>query len=242
MKEKRSVVVSLGGHKGGIGKSLLSTLLALYIKDKTNSSVIAIDADDKQNTIASRRKFELKQNKDLDQDNLFDLNVYSSLEAGQSIIDNEMGLYDYIIIDFPGNMSAEGVAKTYNLVDIIFIPINPVSFVEVDSILKFCRVLLKDVDPKREKNGFDKAERFFVYNQVDSRVKEFRSSEETNRLKEETPFPVLDGMMPRWKYLQENYQTLAYPDLEDEKRQRVIDRVMSEMYNKCEEVFNKLNK
>ena len=120
--------------------------------------------------------------------------------------------------------------------------INPVSFVEVDSILKFCRVLLKDVDPKREKNGFDKAERFFVYNQVDSRVKEFRSSEETNRLKEETPFPVLDGMMPRWKYLQENYQTLAYPDLEDEKRQRVIDRVMSEMYNKCEEVFNKLNK
>lgn len=241
MKEKRSVVISLGGHKGGIGKSLLSNLLALYIQNKTDRSVIVIDADDKQNTIASRRRYDLKLNPELDQDSMYDLNVYTSLEAGKSIIDNEMGLYDYILVDFPGNMSAEGVQQTYNLVDLIFIPINPVSFVDVDSILKFCKVLLRDVDPKREKNGFEIAERYFVYNMVDSRVKEFRSTDETNRLKEETPFPVLDAMLPRWKYLQEQFQTVDYPDIEDEKRQKVIDNLLKEMFIKCEAVSKTLN-
>lgn len=241
MKDKRSVIVSLGGHKGGIGKSFLSNLLALYIKEKTDYSVVVVDADDKQNSIDSRRKFDLRINEGLKEEDLYDIVVYPSLTAGKNIIANEMGLYDIIIVDFPGNLNAEGVKTVYNLVDLIFIPIDPISFVEVQSIIKFCSMMIKEVDPLREQNNFDPAERYFIFNKVNRAVKEFRNNENTKALKEDVPFPVLDNMVPEWKVFKEEFQTVSYFNEEVEKRQRVIDGIAGEMFEKVENLFKKLN-
>ena len=241
MSEKRSVIVSLGGHKGGIGKSLFSNLLALYIKNKTDYSVVVVDADDKQNSIYSRRQYDLSLNEGISEDSLYDVVVYPSAKAGEMIIENEMGIYDIIIVDFPGNLSAEGVKTVYNLVDLIFIPVDPIAFVEVQSIVSFCKLLIQEIDPLREANNFIAAERFFIFNKVNKATKEFRTSESIQTLKDETPFPVLDNVLPDWKFWKNEFQTAEYWQLEDEKRQRVIDSMGAEMFSKVEEVFKKLN-
>jgi len=242
MKEKRSVIVSLGGHKGGIGKTSFSNLLALYLKEKTDYSFVVVDADDKQNSIFSRRKYELKKDPELDEKELYEMRVYPSATAGKMIIKNEMGLYDFIIVDFPGNLNDDGIKKAYNLVDVLFIPINPISFLEAQSIMKFCNTVVKVIDPLRTKNGFEEADRYFIFNKVNRSVKEFRTNENVEQLRSETPFPVLDGYLPSWKYFETDFQTLDYFDLGDEKKQTLVESVIEEMVQKIVAVSKKLNK
>jgi len=241
MKEKRSIVVSLGGHKGGIGKTSFSNLLALYLKYKTDYSFVVIDADDKQNSIYSRRKFELKKDENLKEDELYELRVYPSSSVGSKIVKNEMGLYDFIIVDFPGNLNDDGIKKAYNLVDILFIPINPISFLEVQSIMKFCNTLVKEVDPLREKNGFNLADKYFIFNRISRSIKEFKTSENVQQLRSETPFPVLNGYLPRWKYFESDFQTLDYFELPDEKKQNHVESLVGEMVEKMVEVYQREN-
>ena len=239
--EKRSIIVCVGGQKGGTGKTLNATNLGSYIEEKTDYSVIVVDADDKQRSIVTRRQMEIDSGLVNGETKTYTVCAYDSAEAGEQIFDNEFGLYDFIIVDFPGTLSQEGVIGAYAIADIIFIPVDIISPSEIDSTIKFCMLLTEEIDPFRKEKGFPESVKYFLFNKVQKSLKEFRDSKEIKRLKDSTPFPTLNNMLPYWKMFKSDWQTYEYPKLEDGKRQKIIDNVYGEMFEKLEVLHKELN-
>lgn len=238
--EKRSIIVSFGGQKGGTGKTFNATALASYVHEKTDYSIVLVDADDKQRSVHTRREKEVAGGLIPKGHEPFPIQVYSSAEAGEKILKNQMGLYDFIFVDFPGTLSQEGVTGAYAFVDLIIIPVDVVSVSEVDSTIQFSELLVTKIDPFRVDNGFPESEKFFLFNKTDSRLNEFKDIGETKRLKSETPFPTLNNMLPYWVDFKRDWQTYSYPTLDD-KKQAALDALTGEMFEKIVAMHKKLN-
>lgn len=225
--DKNSVFVAMGNQKGGAGKSLLSTLFCQYLHEFTELEVLCIDADDLQQGVVNRRRMEEKAGL-IEKGMTYPVASYSTEEL-RGILLEINGQYDIILCDLPGTLSQKGVISVYGAMDVVFIPLDPVSLSDTDSTYIFTQLMLKEIDPWRKKAGIPVAEKRFIFNKIDARTKLFKNDEELTGLMSSMPFETLDTYLPTWNAFKD-WKTYSMMYFEDEKRQNRIVKLMKEMY------------
>ncbi len=153
-ENSRGKVISFLNLKGGVGKSTLTELTASYIFDK-GGSVIVVDCDEDQYTI----------NKSVEQDeengiDTFDVTAMYSRDVVEAL-PILMDQYDYIFVDFPGNMDQTGVQSIYPFIDICVTPFYP-NKKDVDSTLSFNETF-KKFQTIRTDNGQNPTNHYFSF-------------------------------------------------------------------------------
>jgi len=115
-------IIVLGNLKGGVGKSTVSMLLALYLHEK-GYRVRVVDGD-VQHTIAKTRDDELKIHPEY-----ADLESYQIVTVEPTNIDatvnviNDAGDFDGVVIyDTPGNLDADSLIFTYRAANTVIVP------------------------------------------------------------------------------------------------------------------------
>jgi chromosome partitioning protein len=175
-QQKEAKIIALGNQKGGVGKSLITSLIANYMHQKTKHKVCVIDADDMQRTLSEQRKLDIIEG--IDETNLYNIidvdsiNITTSLE----LLSNE---FDFIFLDLPGNMKQKGVIESYAHVDHIFIP-HSLSEADINSTDKFLTFIIEKIAPIRAKNGLD-TKINLVLNRVNPATIEFKKLDHKNK-------------------------------------------------------------
>lgn len=189
------IIVSIGNQKGGVGKSVITSLAANYFHKyygKKKLNIAVVDADDLQASLSTLREVEIKDMSEKEKSKLYQLVKISSFDV-PSQIEILQEEFDIIFIDLPGNLKQPGVITVYFLVDILFVPSQASSF-DIDSTWKFLE-LYKDVIKTREENNL-KTDIFGIFSRVDPQNKDFKL---LYSQKDQLPIPFLDGYVPESK-------------------------------------------
>lgn len=134
----RTKIIALAHQKGGVGKSVIATLLATGLA-KTKK-VALLDAD-QQASIYTRRNSQVKNGEELDE-HTPDLFHFTNIQKVAAFINHNDTKYDYIIIDTPGYITDEMKTILANC-DFILIPITA-GDTDWESLLLFV-TLLKNI-------------------------------------------------------------------------------------------------
>lgn len=131
----RTKIIALAHQKGGVGKSVIATLIATELAK--NKKVALLDAD-QQASIYTRRNTQLKNDEEIHEYTpaLFH---YTDLRKVRSFINSNDKKYDYIIIDTPGYITDDMKEILYNC-DFILIPITA-GDTDWESLLHFVDVV-----------------------------------------------------------------------------------------------------
>ena len=143
-EKKQIMIIAFVTQKGGAGKTTSTMLVSTCINHYSDFKIAVIDVDI-QSSFTKKRESELKKIKDLEEEGklLPQTNYYKYLK---NLEDNDRKLYDVInldikdqnltekileyekqydaiLIDLPGTLDIDGVAKILSIIDIVFLPI-----------------------------------------------------------------------------------------------------------------------
>ncbi|MFK7809968.1 MAG: ParA family protein [Saprospiraceae bacterium] len=125
----RAKIISYLNLKGGVGKSTLTALTASFLHEK-KKNVCVVDCDEDQKTIDLWKKEDIKNG-------IATYDVYPVLSRDvPDTISEILDEYDFIFVDFPGNMSQKGVKSIWPFLDVVIVPFYP-NAEEVDPTVKF---------------------------------------------------------------------------------------------------------
>ncbi|MBB3125242.1 cellulose biosynthesis protein BcsQ [Mesoflavibacter sabulilitoris] len=187
---KETKVISFVGEKGGIGKTTINIMAASALHYYFKKSVLLIDSDNPQFSSFKKRKSDLKIFGDFLEDdhkpykvikakaNPNESDRYNGILTVQEIVEENDGKYDYIIIDFPGNINEDMTSGLIH-VDYAFIPFSH-DQLEIESSTSYYKKLMKFFILNEDTN-LKKA--FLFYNRY-QRVKKNKYSKLTELLKQ----------------------------------------------------------
>lgn len=147
------IKVAFSSPKGGVGKSVVTTIAASCLHYQTDKRVIVLDADFPQFSIYRMRERDIKQVNSEDFYKRLAFNQFTNgTKKAYPILrgkpDNVLeqlktispGDVDIVLLDLPGTVGNEGVIDTISQLDYIFIPIIA-DFVVMDVTLKFATII-----------------------------------------------------------------------------------------------------
>ncbi|MGL4806303.1 MAG: ParA family protein, partial [Bacteroidales bacterium] len=111
--------IALAHQKGGVGKSVIATLMATELAKTKKVALLDVD---QQASIYTRRKTQLANGENVTEYSP-ELHFFPELDKVSSFINTNDGRYDYIILDTPGYITEDMKQILYNC-DFIFIPIT----------------------------------------------------------------------------------------------------------------------
>ena len=122
--EHKTTIISMATQKGGSGKTMLTHILGLaFTGKKEQKKVLLIDADVQGSLMVYDSYAKNAHNGDGHQ-SPFTL-ISSKLDTLFDLVKENYEKYDYIFIDIPGSLHAEGVRAALYLCDFVFIPVLP---------------------------------------------------------------------------------------------------------------------
>lgn len=221
------VVIAIGNQKGGVGKSVITSLEANYLnKYHKNLKTVVVDADDLQSSLYTIRERDIQDLDEKEKKNLYRLVKISSNDV-QSHIETLQEEYDIIFLDLPGNLKQPGVITAYYLVDILFIP-TQASALDIDSTIKFINLYKEVVDVRKKLNRNTGI--FGIFSRVNSQNKDFKTLY-ANR--NSYPIEFLDSYVPesevtfqRYVNTVNTYQNARYEEYDD-----VCEEILGKILN-----------
>ncbi len=198
------IVVSIANQKGGVGKSVITSIVANYIHNNYKSKIkeIVADSDDFQSSLYGIRQRELETVGEKDKEKLYRLIQISSSDIPEQIelLQEE---YDIVFIDLPGNLKQPGVITAFHFVDVVISPTQS-SPLDIDSTLKFYNLYNEIID-YRKKLGLS-TDFHAVFSRVDPQNKDFKTLYEN---KEDLQIRFLSAYVPESKVaFQRNVSTI----------------------------------
>jgi cellulose biosynthesis protein BcsQ len=181
---KKTLLVAFSTQKGGIGKSVLTVLMAGYFHYVKGYNVGVIDCDYPQYSVYKMRerdkeivnKIPYYKEKSFSQFKTLGKRNYpvdrtpapDAIEAAKKMIDEYIGdAPDVIFFDLPGTLNSEGILQTLASLDYIFSPISADRMV-LQSTLEFAGILNDSIisTGKSRLQGL-----YLLWNMVDVREK-----------------------------------------------------------------------
>ncbi len=198
------IVVSVANQKGGVGKSVITSIIANYIHNNYKSKIkeIVADSDDFQSSLYGIRQRELETAGEKEKEKLYRLVQISSSDIPEQIgvLQEE---YDIVFIDLPGNLKQPGVITAFHFVDVVIAPTQS-SPLDIDSTLKFHNLYNEIID-YRKKLGVS-TDFHALFSRVDPQNKDFKTLYEN---KEDLQIKFLDNYVPESKVaFQRNVSTV----------------------------------
>ena len=147
---EQGIVVSIGNQKGGVGKSVITSLVANYIHQEWGEKlkIIVVDCDDLQGSLIKLRERDLLAQNGEDDKNYRLLQISSmDLPSNIEFLTEE---YDIIFLDLPGNLKQPGVLKCYTWVDVLIVP-TQTSSLDLQSTIDFANMYKNEIISEREK-------------------------------------------------------------------------------------------
>jgi chromosome partitioning protein len=225
---EQGIVVSIGNQKGGVGKSVITSLVANYIHQEWGEKlkIIVVDCDDLQGSLIKLRERDLLVQNGEDDKNYRLLQISSmDLPSNIEFLTEE---YDIIFLDLPGNLKQPGVLKCYTWVDVLIVP-TQTSSLDLQSTIDFANMYKNEIISEREKLNI-KTAIYGLFSRVDVQnidYKEYNSE----KSREILPIEFLQNCVPESKVaFQRNVST--------------IETYSNNKYNNyedlCEEVLSKI--
>ena len=225
---EQGIVVSIGNQKGGVVKSVITSLVANYIHQEWGEKlkIIVVDCDDLQGSLIKLRERDLLAQNGEDDKNYRLLQISSmDLPSNIEFLTEE---YDIIFLDLPGNLKQPGVLKCYTWVDVLIVP-TQTSSLDLQSTIDFANMYKNEIISEREKLNI-KTAIYGLFSRVDVQnidYKEYNSE----KSREILPIEFLQNCVPESKVaFQRNVST--------------IETYSNNKYNNyedlCEEVLNKI--
>jgi len=248
------LLVSIANQKGGVGKSTLTNVLANYLYNNSDLSVIVVDGDYMQESLTGLRNDELKKFlkgcKALAESN--DIHYTEDLKAAyekefidkcykivtrdpetitQSLVDYR-DQYDCVLVDLPGNLGAEGVVGVYVTFDLIIVPTD-LTFKDLDSTRRFLNMYDTRVRPIRMINKLP-CNLYGVFNKVKANTIEFKARDE-KVLEHNLKIPFMHSYITETTRLKRDDSSFEMISLDGLKNDKMID-------NFCKEVIDLMKK
>lgn len=198
------IVVSFANQKGGVGKSVITSIVANYIHNNYANKIkeVVADADDLQASLYTIRQNELENIEESREGKLYRLIQISSNDIPDQI-DLLQEEFDIIFFDLPGNLKQPGVITAYHFVDVIISPTQS-SPLDIDSTIKFYN-LYSEIIEDRKNLGLT-TDFYAVFSRVDPQNKDFKALYEN---KDQLQIKFLDNYIPESKVaFQRNVSTL----------------------------------
>jgi len=210
-----SKVILIGGQKGGIGKSTMTSFFANFLTNMANKNLLVIDADDLQHTLARKRAAEIKEGHYTEDEAPYKL-IAATSDDVSDLIDSLDDAYDIIMVDLPGNLKQSGVVDVYCKADYIFIPLK-IDFQNLDSLKLFLQYYEEDIVIEKLNNNSSCIVTAFL-NNVDNRNKDTRGflniKEEFDKM-----IPVMENFISRSVLFERGFNTFeAYENAVDKKK------------------------
>lgn len=200
------MVIMFGNYKGGVGKTALCSLCALWARHHKKTSVI-VDWD---NNASSARFLEREKERG---------GIYSLSDAGKGNID-----IDYLLIDTPGNEETYRKLLPKKIMEVD----RFVCIIDQDMDSKICARHTLEL---LQKNHFDMSQALLVTNLIQpDEPEEFQACKEVCKiLANEFGVSVAKTQLPYYKSIRKAKTfTGAYPDISIFARMR-IERLMKEI-------------
>lgn len=140
MKTHKPLFLAFTTQKGGVGKSIFTTLTASYLHYNCGVNVVVVDCDKGQYSLYRMRERDLKI---IESDSLHKERFYlqyeriaksaypilcspakDAIEVAENYIQNCSTKVDLVLFDLPGTVHSEGVMECVAGLDHIFIPIT----------------------------------------------------------------------------------------------------------------------
>jgi cellulose biosynthesis protein BcsQ len=225
---EQGIVVSIGNQKGGVGKSVITSLVANYIHQEWGKKlkIIVVDCDDLQGSLIKLRERDLLAQNGEDDRNYRLLQI-SSLDLPFSI-EFLMEEYDIIFLDLPGNLKQPGVLKCYTWVDVLIVP-TQTSSLDLQSTIDFANMYKNEIISEREKLNI-KTAIYGLFSRVDVQNVDYKEYN-SEKSREILPIEFLQNFVPESKVaFQRNVST--------------IETYTNNRYNNyedlCEEILGKI--
>lgn len=243
-------IISNANQKGGVGKTSLNIILASDLFHEKKKSVVYLDIDYLQGTAKTKRENEIAEiiqtekasfekikgpgsfTKSIEkavikefEDNNYPI-VCLAPDKLESSIPALVDEFDYVIIDFPGNLETAGVMKFYKLVDFVFIVTNITEF-DLESTMKYIQMYNQIVVPARKKMELD-VNLYGVLNKVKANQSEFKDF-----IKEIDNMPIsfLKAFVPDSVKIQREITTMNFVGGKNYKKGDPI-------YDYCNEIYS----
>lgn len=211
-------IISFANLKGGVGKSTLTTIVANYMNEK-NYNFCVVDCDDFQQSLMSKRQNELENDEipEKKKDNLYKIYQVNSSEFISYYENNLDGIYDYVIVDIPGNLEQKGVKSTIVYYNYLFIPLTLSAF-DTDSLEKFIGFYRDNIAPILKEHGKDIQVYGIIYNE-NKRTRSFKDFYFNQ--KDNMPFPFMENVIPYAQIFKDYVNTYQpYYQINDSKGTR----------------------
>lgn len=168
--------LAFGSMKGGVGKTTLNSIIANYIHNSTDKTVVVLDSDDSQQSLSKLRSMDILDNEDVNESS-YPLISVSSKQVSTFCIENLDGEVDYVIIDLPGNINQDGVLEVYSILDYLFIPTR-LDVLDVSATIDFINNSVVKINQLRESENFKPLVVTGCINNIDKRSVEYREYKE----------------------------------------------------------------
>lgn len=145
----RAKIVGVFSLKGGSTKTTTTCLLASHLHQKNNKVLVA-DLDDEQKSFSEFRKIDLA--KKLNSELFYPIMDKEYSSTFPKVLNRIKNNHDIIFMDFPGNISQDGIKTCASLFDYIIIPMK-MEFGDIDSTKKTINFIRTKLDPIRESIG-----------------------------------------------------------------------------------------
>lgn len=210
-----SKIVLIGGQKGGIGKSTMTSFFANFLTNMANKNILVIDADDLQHTLVRKRAAEIKEGFYKEENAPYKL-IAAASDDVSDLIDSLDDAYDIIMVDLPGNLKQSGVVDVYCKADFIFIPLK-IDFQNLDSLKLFLQYYEEDIVIEKLNNNSTCVVTAFL-NNVDNRNKDTKGflniKEEFDKM-----IPLMENYISRSVLFERGFNTFeAYENAVDKKK------------------------
>lgn len=180
--EKETLLVAICNQKGGVGKSVLTTLISSYLYFYKDKRVAIIDCDypqfsiynmreDDRQKIGSNSEFQVALAKQFE---LYNKKAYpiikcmseDAIDEADKLIDKSEIPFDIIFFDFPGTVNNAGILNLLLNMEYVFIPIIA-DRRTLQSSLAFMLTLKKCIEDFGE--GINLKKVYLFWNKVDKR-------------------------------------------------------------------------
>ncbi len=251
------LLISIANQKGGVGKSTLTNVLANYIFSKTKKSVVVVDGDYLQESLTGLRNDELKKflngvkyvsesngiefteelkNSYEEQfnDRCYPIVTRDPQTITQSLVDFR-DKFDVVLVDLPGNLSAEGVIGVYVTFDLIIVPTD-LTFKDLDSTRRFLAMYDSRVKPIRNMNKLP-CNLYGVFNKVKVNTLEFKDRQE--KIEEHNiKIPFMKSYITETNRLKRDDSSIEMVSLDGLKNDKMVENFCKEIMDLIKKISN----